>query len=167
MKRLFSLFSMLLSLVSALTVMSTGVAFASARLARTSSSCIPSGSTNTLTGTIGGANYLIQVPANWNGTLLLYSHGYVFPGSPLTPHDASDSLTGGALLQQGYALAGSSYSQNGWALQQAFHDQFALLDFFNATCGQPARTIPSGGSLGGIITAGLGQFDPQRFACAL
>lgn len=167
MKRRLLFFSMLLTLVSALTVMSTGVAFASANLARTSSSCITSGSTNTLTGTIGGANYLIQVPANWNGTLLLYSHGYVFPGSPLTPHDASDSLTGGALLQQGYALAGSSYSRNGWALQQAFHDQFALLDFFNTTCGRPARTIPWGDSLGGIITAGLVQLDPQRFAGAM
>ena len=167
MKRRLLFFSMLLTLVSALTVMSTGVAFASANLARMSSSCITSGSTNTLTGTIGGANYLIQVPANWNGTLLLYSHGYVFPGSPLTPHDASDSLTGGALLQQGYALAGSSYSRNGWALQQAFHDQFALLDFFNTTCGRPARTIPWGDSLGGIITAGLVQLDPQRFAGAM
>ena len=28
-----------------------------------------------------GATFLIEVPANWNGTLLLYSHGYVPPGS--------------------------------------------------------------------------------------
>ncbi|HYL12143.1 MAG TPA: hypothetical protein VEV41_03860, partial [Terriglobales bacterium] len=32
----------------------------------------------TFTGTFAdGASYLIEVPANWNGTLLLYSHGYV------------------------------------------------------------------------------------------
>ena len=36
-----------------------------------------------LTGTLGdGATYVIDVPAPWNGTLLLYSHGYVAPGSP-------------------------------------------------------------------------------------
>jgi hypothetical protein len=147
--------------------MSTGVAFASARSTRLSSSCLPSSGIKTLQGSISGANYLIQVPANWNGTLLLYSHGYVFPGSPLTAQDASDPLTGEALLQQGYALSGSSYSQNGWALQQAFHDQFALLDFFDTTCGHPARTVPWGDSLGGIITAGLVQIDPQRFAGAM
>ncbi len=28
-----------------------------------------------LTGTIGGAQYRIEVPATWNGTLFLYSHG--------------------------------------------------------------------------------------------
>jgi hypothetical protein len=28
-----------------------------------------------------GATYLIEVPANWNGTLFLYSHGYVAPGA--------------------------------------------------------------------------------------
>ena len=29
-----------------------------------------------------GATFLLEVPANWNGTLLLYSHGYVVPGDP-------------------------------------------------------------------------------------
>lgn len=167
MKRRLVFGSILLVLCSALIVMSTGVAFASARSTRLSSSCLPSSGVKTLQGAIDGANYLIQVPANWNGTLLLYSHGYAFPGSPLTAQDSSDALTGGALLQQGYALSGSSYSQNGWALQQAFHDQFALLDFFDATCGHPTRTIPWGDSLGGIITAGLVQIDPQRFAGAM
>ena len=36
----------------------------------------------TQTGTFAdGATYLIEVPSPWNGTLLLYSHGYVSPGS--------------------------------------------------------------------------------------
>src|SRR5579883_1027703 len=165
-RRLLSL-GMLFLLCSTLTAMSAGTAFAGTHAAHTNRSCVNPNGTNTLQGTIDGANYLIQVPANWNGTLLLYSHGYAFVGSPLRAQDASDALTGGALLQQGYALAGSSYSQNGWALQQAFHDQIALLDFFDATCGRPARTIAWGDSLGGIITAGLVQLYPQRFAGAL
>ena len=60
-----------------------------------------------------------------------------------------------------------SRCQNGWALQQAFHDQIALLDFFDATCGHPTRTIAWGHSLGGIITAGLVQLNPGRFAGAM
>lgn len=121
----------------------------------------------TLTGTLDGAAYLIQVPDNWNGTLVLYSHGYVAPGQSNPARDVGDPATGKWLLDHGYALAGSSYSQTGWALQQAFHDQIALLDFFDETIGQPTRTIAWGHSLGGIITAGLVQNNPQRFDAAL
>lgn len=169
MKRRFFSFCALFALCGLLTLsMTTSTAFAQDGTAHMSSSCInANGTTDARTGTIDGANYLFEVPANWNGTLLLYSHGYRFTGSALTPQDSSDSRTGGALLQQGFALAGSSYSQNGWALQQAFHDQFALLDFFNKTCGTPMRTIPWGDSLGGIITAGLVQLQPWRFAGAM
>jgi len=167
-RRLLFLF-VLLTLLGGLMVTFTNVAHAQTGAAHISSSCINPSGTTTLQGALGGANYTIQVPSNWNGTLVLYSHGYVFTTSPLLnpAPDAGDALTGAALLQQGYALAGSSYSQNGWALQQAFHDQIALLDFFNTTCGQPTRTIAWGHSLGGIITAGLVQLNPDRFAGAL
>ena len=105
------------------------------------SACAGDTGTKALTGSIGGAAYKIEVPASWNGTLFLYSHGYVFPGQPNPATDVGDPLTGAAMLSQGYALAGSSYSQQGWALQQAFHDQIALLNFFDSTCGHPNRTI--------------------------
>jgi len=98
---------------------------------------------------------------------VLYSHGYVFPGQSNLARDAGDPLTEAALLNQGYALAGSAYSTTGWALQQAFYDQIALLNFFDATCGHPLRTIAWGHSLGGIITAGLVQLNPGRFNGAL
>ncbi len=167
-KRRLSTFCALFALCSLLTLSMTSTASAQGGAAHMSSSCVnANGTTDARTGTIDGANFLFEVPANWNGTLLLYSHGYRFTGEPLTPQDSSDSVTGGALLQQGFALAGSSYSQDGWALQQAFHDQFALLDFFNKTCGSPMRTVPWGDSLGGIITAGLVQLQPWRFAGAM
>src|SRR5262249_20088379 len=126
-----------------------------------------SNGTNTLQGTLDGANYIIQVPANWHGALVFYSHGYVPSGSPNPALDAPSKPTASALLQQGYALAGSSYSQTGWAVQEAFHDNFALLDFFAQTCGHPQRTILWGSSMGGLITAGLVQLAPQRFAGAV
>src|SRR2546428_11988359 len=45
------------------------------------------------TGTIHRANFLIQMPATWNGTLVLYSHGYVTPGHPLTAVDGREPAT--------------------------------------------------------------------------
>lgn len=169
MKRRLLFLAALLILLSGLTLTFINIAHAKASAAQISSNCITPNGTNTLHGTLGGANYTIAVPSNWNGTLVLYSHGYVFSSNPLAnpAPDVGDALTGSALLNQGYALAGSSYSQNGWALQQAFQDQIALLDFFNTTCGHPTRTIAWGHSLGGIITAGLVQLYPDRFAGAL
>ncbi|HEX2329112.1 MAG TPA: prolyl oligopeptidase family serine peptidase [Candidatus Angelobacter sp.] len=114
-----------------------------------------------------GATFLIEVPATWNGTLLLYSHGYVTPGSANPARDVGDPATRGFLLANGFALAGSSYAHTGWAIQEALLDQIAVLDVFNAQVGKPKRTIAWGHSLGGIITAGLIQRNPERFDGAL
>jgi pimeloyl-ACP methyl ester carboxylesterase len=114
-----------------------------------------------------GATFLIEVPSPWNGTLLLYSHGYVVPGSNNPAQDAGDPLTRAFLLANGFALAGSSYAHTGWAIQEALVDQIAVLDTFNAMFGKPQRTIAWGHSLGGIITGGLIQRNPQRFDAAL
>ena len=120
-----------------------------------------------LSGSIGAAQYEIKVPADWSGDLLLWSHGYVAPGSPNGVSAAPSADAGTWLLAHRYAIAGSSYSSTGWALEDAFKDQMALLDFFDAHVGKPRRVIAWGASLGGIITAGLVQLHPDRFAGAM
>jgi pimeloyl-ACP methyl ester carboxylesterase len=122
------------------------------------------------TGTLAGvATYLIEVPEPWNGTLFLYSHGYVppTPDSENPARDVGDPFTRLFMLSSGYALAGSSYATKGWAIEDALRDQIAVLDLFKLTVGQPKRTIAWGHSLGGIITAGLIQRHPERFDAAL
>jgi pimeloyl-ACP methyl ester carboxylesterase len=127
------------------------------------------GGSTTLNGSFPDqATYKIQCPAGtWNGTLFLYSHGYVTPGSPNPALDVGDPVTGAWLLSHGFALAGSSYATTGWAIQQALPDQIATLDVFDAAFGTPTQTIAWGHSLGGIITAGLIQQYPDRFSAAL
>jgi pimeloyl-ACP methyl ester carboxylesterase len=122
---------------------------------------------NVLTGSLGAARYTIDVPQPWNGTLFLYSHGYVAPGSTNPSSASPDPVTGQWLLAGGYALAASSYSSTGWAIEDALRDQVALLDYFDAHVGKPKRVIAIGVSLGGIITAGLIQAYPDRFAGAM
>jgi pimeloyl-ACP methyl ester carboxylesterase len=122
----------------------------------------------THTGTLAdGATFLIEVPANWNGTLFLYSHGYVVPGSSNPAQNVGDPVTRFFMLSSGYALAGSSYATTGWAIHEALTDQIAILDLFKLIVGHPKRTIAWGHSLGGIITAGLIQRHPGRFDAAL
>src|SRR5277367_6703335 len=114
-----------------------------------------------------GATYLIEVPTSWNGTLFLYSHGYVTPGSANPAADVGDPITRFFMLSSGYALAGSSYATTGWAIHEAIPDQISVLDLFNQFAGHPKRTVAWGHSLGGIVTAGLIQEHPERFDAAL
>jgi hypothetical protein len=124
-------------------------------------------SLTTKTGTLSdGATYLIEVPSDWNGTLFLYSHGYVVPGSPNPATDVGDPATRAFMLANGFALAGYSYATTGWAIHEALSDQIAVLGVFDSNFGHPTRTIAWGHSLGGIITAGLIQRNPQTFTAA-
>jgi pimeloyl-ACP methyl ester carboxylesterase len=127
----------------------------------------PSTGPKTLTGAIGAAVYDIEVPSGWNGTLFLYSHGYVPPGGPKFAAASPSADATAWLLGHHYAIAGSSYSSTGWALPDAFTDQIALLDYFEKHVGKTKRVIAWGTSLGGMVTAGLVQLYPDRFAAAM
>jgi pimeloyl-ACP methyl ester carboxylesterase len=146
-----------------------GLTVGSVAASAAASSCGGSGTVSTLNGTLAdGATYLIQCPAGaWNGTLYLYSHGYVTPGAANPAEDAGDPVTASWMLAHGYALAGSSYATTGWAIEQALPDQIRTLNAFDQTYGKPKTTVAWGHSLGGIITAGLLQDYPSRFDAAL
>ena len=116
----------------------------------------PVGATD-LTGTLDGAPYKIRVPDNWNRTLLVYAHGYRdradHPGE--TDNHQADAAPGGELgeaflLAQGYAIAGSAYKNNGWAIEEGIDDTRALTRFFRDRFGKPERTILWGFSFGSL-----------------
>jgi hypothetical protein len=111
-----------------------------------------------------GAAWTIQVPRRWNGRLLLFSHGYIPPDQPNPPAAAAiDPVVGAALLDRGYALAGSSYASAGWAVADALADQEAVLRRFRSGFGAPRATVAWGDSMGGLITAGMLQRHPRQF----
>src|SRR5260370_16686025 len=114
MKRRLLFLFVLLTLLGGLMVTFTNVAHAQTGTAHISSSCINPSGTTTLQDALGGANYTIQVPSNWNGTLVLYSHGYVSSTSPLLKPapDAGDPLTGPPLLHPAHPLPPSSYTHH-------------------------------------------------------
>lgn len=109
-------------------------------------------------GELNGAPYRIRVPAVWNGTLLVFAHGYRdkadHPGeidnrnADVAPNAALEA----PLLAQGFALAGSAYRDNGWEIEGGIEDTKDLTVLFRSLVGQPDRTILVGASLGTIIT---------------
>jgi len=116
-----------------------------------------------------GATWTAQVPAAWNGTLLLYSHGYLpsFAGAPNTAQDAPDPTTEAALLAEGYALTGSSYAAAGWAMNTAVADQLDTLAATTSAMGRPRRVLAVGTSMGGLVTAKLAETAGRRIQGAL
>ncbi len=106
-----------------------------------------------LTGTTSdGSQWIADVPSPWNGTVLLYSHGF----GPLVAADAPDPTTQQYLLNEGYALVGSSYDPSGswWALDTAVGDQFAALSALETQLpAAPRHVIAFGTSMGGLISA--------------
>ena len=118
------------------------------------------------TGTINGADYRVELPERWNGTLVLFSHGYYPPGFPvgrILVANAEESEQW--LLDHGYALAASQYQNDGvnYLIEEAMRDQLALLDWFEANVGRPRRTVVSGQSLGTTIATLLAERHPRRF----
>jgi len=126
----------------------------------------------------GGAAFKIETPAKgaWNGTLLIWSHGYrsagPIPADPLnskapleqpetTAEDAPADEVAQTLLGQGYALAGSAYKSNGWAVQDGVAADKDLYSYFSSTFGKPKRVYVWGGSLGGLITQTLAEKAPS------
>lgn len=120
------------------------------------------------TGTIHGADYRVEVPSNWNGTLILFSHGYYpadyapYPLETMLANRVTD--TPEWLLRNGYALAASEFKgRYGYTVETALRDQVALLDWFEDKFGEPRRTISSGMSMGGGIATLLAERNPHRF----
>ena len=126
----------------------------------------PPGTTHAAGRTSAGARWIMDMPANWNGTVLLWSRGYAGGTAPPEPEDAPRGMKPW-LLANGYALAGSSYSSAGWAVEQAVPDQLATLAAFAARFGQAKRAIAWGDSMGGMVTVALAERAPGKFAGAL
>jgi pimeloyl-ACP methyl ester carboxylesterase len=99
-----------------------------------------------------GAQWAAEVPADWNGAVVLYSHGFR-PGPANPAWDAGFEPTADALKDRGYAVASSSYATTGWALETAVDDQLGTLQAFSKEVGTPTRTIAFGTSMGGLVSS--------------
>jgi hypothetical protein len=104
-----------------------------------------------LWGVIDGAGYRIEVPADWNGDLVIWAHGFRGSGLELTVdnHPLREFL-----IPNGYAWAASSYSRNDYDIEAGMVDTRRLvLDFKNLVGSHPDLTYLTGASMGGHITA--------------
>ena len=114
-------------------------------------------------GRIGpGALYRIVRPTVWNGSLLLYAHGYVEQTAPVALPTELDPLIA-PLAAQGFAIAYSSFAENGWAVKDGAQRTHQLLGIFSDRFGAPSRVYLAGASMGGLIAIKLQEQYPHLF----
>lgn len=124
----------------------------------------PLGATQDVLGVTGeGALYGMYVPDNWNGTLVLWAHGYNSRSSPLTITYSHFEPIKAWLLAQGYAVALSSYSENGWAVFDGATRTHQLVGLFTAQFSKPARVYLIGRSMGSLVATKLAETYPSQY----
>ena len=177
--------SRLTTLVGAVALVAASLSMVPAHAAATGPLCDGKVPVQTCQGTTSdGAPYAMQVPANFNGTVLLYSHGYRpnvavpvgIPGfggytvsnTPETAPGQSEKNMAPttALLGQGYALMGSGFSRQGWNLDAALATNVELIDAFKKKFTTTTNVVAWGQSLGGIITQALAEKYPTLINAA-
>jgi hypothetical protein len=132
------------------------------------------GNYGTAQGASGDAQYLVAMPqpsSCYNGQMVLFSHGYVVPGSPagtwLNQLVFPDGTSLPALLNSmGYGFAASSYSKDGWAVPQGEQDTKALINVLQRLEVPALRYFVAGVSEGGLIATKLLE-DNSLFAGGL
>jgi pimeloyl-ACP methyl ester carboxylesterase len=120
-----------------------------------------------LSGELSGAAWIAQIPANWNGDLVIYAHGYRGEVTSLTvdPPPQYQYLTA-----NGYAWAASSYRRNSYDPGIGVVDTRLLTRQMQQTLrrrGALDETYLVGVSMGGHVTAAAIERYPTQWDGAL
>ncbi len=137
--------------------------------------------TTCLGATTDTAPYMLITPANFNGTVYLYSHGYR-PNIPVpagipgyggytvtnTPEPApgGNPQIIGALLAKGYAVMGSGFARQGWNANSAVNTNVELIGIYKKQYPKTTKVISWGISLGGFQSQYLAEKYPELISSA-
>ena len=116
-----------------------------------------------------GSSYEIDVPAAWNGALVLYSNGSVQSDLPVVMPSLlpEDNALRGALLTSGFAMAASRFSSSGWTLAEAVRRTDQLRSIFESKVSAPRRTFLMGASVGALVAVKLAETYATKYDGAL
>jgi pimeloyl-ACP methyl ester carboxylesterase len=116
------------------------------------------------------AQYAMFLPAAWNGRLVLYAHGFIDPDASIALPDVAPADVAPwvvelreTLLAAGYAVAYSSYAENGWAVKDGAERTHELRELFTTRFGVPSHVYVMGRSLGALITVMLAEKFPGAY----
>lgn len=132
---------------------------------------LPGTTTTRYWGTHKGSGFKIEVPSNWNGSLVVWNHGFRDASNPRLWADPPQFREW--LVTNGFAWTVSSYSVNGYDVKTATQDVLELPKVFKKKHGKvTGKTYVAGESMGGHITAlaiekSSGTFDGAMPTCGV
>jgi pimeloyl-ACP methyl ester carboxylesterase len=102
----------------------------------------------------GGAIHFFCTPTNWNGSLIVYAHGYVSPEEQSAPSLPAEAEQIAQLVQPlGFAFATTSFPDRGLVVPGGVADLVTLVSEFKSQYPLTRNTFLVGASEGGLITA--------------
>ena len=162
----------LVALVSSALVATFAVAAPTAARAADLTCTTASTKVETCTGVDdNGSKFEIRMPSNFNGTLYVYSHGIRYnvnlPAIPVVapagsvvnkePEVAPSAIVATALLKQGYALAGSGATTQGWNLEEGVDAALQVMQIAKDKYSKVSKVVAWGNSLGGLTSQALAE----------
>jgi hypothetical protein len=116
------------------------------------------------TGEVNGAKYIIDVPAEPSGDLLLIARGYRPDFFPLSAVYEVDTNFYQTLLSEGWVIASTSYQTNDWVVSDGGVDILALKNFVDGEITAVKRAVVYGETMGGGVAVWLAENEPEAFA---
>ena len=129
-------------------------------------------------GRVGDADYVLFLPTEWNGDLVLFTHDYIpvewapagrfwFPlpfGFAAETSEMPFAVARDIAVCQGFAWAASAYAGHGEAVAEGIRDTHLLLPTTRRHLDTaPAATFLMGYGLGGLVAVALAETYPHRY----
>jgi pimeloyl-ACP methyl ester carboxylesterase len=109
------------------------------------------------------AHYLIVMPENWSGVLVVHAHGGPALGEPKASRADEDIQRWAITVQQGHAWAGSVFRQGGFAVTTAAEDSDRVRRIFVEHVAKPRRTLLHGQSWGAMVATKAAELFPNSW----
>lgn len=110
-----------------------------------------------------GAHYLIVMPAQWSGVLVVHAHGGPPLGEPKASRADEDIQRWSVVVRLGHAWAASVFHQGGFAVRSAAEDSERVRRIFCEHVATPRHTLLHGQSWGGLVTTKAAELFPESW----
>ena len=109
------------------------------------------------------SHYLIVMPAQWSGVLVVHAHGGPTLGPPQTTRNDEDIRRWAITVREGHAWAGSVFRQGGFAVTTAAEDTERVRRIFVEHVAKPRRTLLHGQSWGAMVATRAAEMFPKSW----
>ena len=110
-----------------------------------------------------GAHYMIAMPAQWSGVLVVHAHGGPSLGTPQASRADEDLTRWAITVREGHAWAGSVVRQGGFAVTTAAEDTERVRRIFVDHVAKPRRTLLHGQSWGAMVATRAAELFPKSW----